>query len=319
MSTITTQICFRPFLVALTDVPNLQINEITARVADLLELSESDRQLRVAGGSVTVIRHRCGWARTALNRAGLVAQVSRGVWRITEEGRKALRRFPVEIRERDLQQHYPSFKNWVDAIADRARAKRSAGADERRATADFPGEGSDSFADALDRMQALERQSRAITEDGLREQLSMMAPSRFESLVERLVVELGYGASDSEVHAALSTGSGDGGVDGVIKEDRLGLGQIYLQAKRWQGTVGRPAIQSFVGAMHGRAQKGVFITTSDFSQEALDYARSLHGIRLRLISGEELASLMVDCGLGVSEERVYRTYKIDSDFFEEGE
>jgi restriction system protein len=121
------------------------------------------------------------------------------------------------------------------------------------------------------------------------------------------------------VRSALSNGSNDTGVDGVIKEDRLGLGQIYLQAKRWQNRVGPPEIQSFVGAMHGRAQKGVFITTSDFSREAREYADSLHGLRLRLVDGRELASLMVDCGLGVSEERVYRTYRIDSDFFEEGE
>jgi restriction system protein len=146
-----------------------------------------------------------------------------------------------------------------------------------------------------------------------------MTPSRFEWLVEQLVVRLGYGSSDAEVHAALKSGAGDSGVDGVIKEDRLGLGQIYLQAKRWQHRVGRPEIQSFVGAMHGRAQKGVFITTSDFSREAREYAETLQGLRLRLVDGRELASLMIDCGLGVSEERVYRTYRIDSDFFEEGE
>jgi restriction system protein len=168
-------------------------------------------------------------------------------------------------------------------------------------------------------MIELESQMRKLVEDELRERMAAMTPTRFEWLVEQLVVRLGYGASDSEVRSALSSGSGDTGVDGVIKEDRLGLGQIYLQAKRWQNRVGRPEIQSFVGAMHGRAQKGVFLTTSDFSREARDYAESLHGLRLRLVDGRELASLMVDCGLGVSEERVYRIYRIDSDFFEDAE
>ncbi len=118
---------------------------------------------------------------------------------------------------------------------------------------------------------------------------------------------------------ALGGGHGDGGVDGVFKEDRLGLGQIYLQAKRWQNTVGRPELQKFVGAMHGRAQKGVFITSGEFTKDAMDYARNVQPMKLRLIDGAELVSLMVDCGLGVAESRVYRQYRIDNDFFEEGE
>jgi restriction system protein len=315
--------CFRPFLVALEGVPHLQINEVTARVADLLALSEADRMRRVAGGGVTVVRNRCGWARTALNKAGLVAQVERGVWRITEPGRAALRLFPTEIREVDLREHYPAFRQWVDAIAERARSKRMGDAradrDSGDDSLDDSLEGAESFASAPDHMLELERETRTLVEDELGDRLGAMTPSRFEWLVEQLVVRLGYGSSDAEVHAALKSGAGDSGVDGVIKEDRLGLGQIYLQAKRWQHRVGRPEIQSFVGAMHGRAQKGVFITTSDFSREAREYAGTLQGLRLRLVDGRELASLMIDCGLGVSEERVYRTYRIDSDFFEEGE
>lgn len=319
MAVVTTQRCFRPFLVALSEVSQLQINDVTARVADLLGLSDAERQVRVAGGSATVIRHRCGWARTALGRAGLISQVSRGIWRITEEGRNALTRFPVEIREADLREHYPTFRQWVDEIAGRARAQRAVNAVDEADAPTGVETAEEVFAGVPEQMQALERRSRALVEDALLERLHAMHWGQFEVLVERLVIRLGYGSSDMEVRNALSSGSGDTGVDGVIKEDRLGLGQIYLQAKRWQNRVGRPEIQSFVGAMHGRAQKGVFITTSDFSREAREYADSLHGLRLRLVDGRELASLMVDCGLGVSEERVYRTYRIDSDFFEEGE
>ncbi len=317
MAVVTTQRCFRPFLVALSEVSQLQINDVTARVADLLGLSDAERQVRVAGGSATVIRHRCGWARTALGRAGLISQVSRGIWRITDEGRNALTRFPVEIREADLCEHYPSFRQWVDEISKRARAQRAVNAGNEADALTGAETGEEVFAGVPEQMQALERRSRALVEDAVLERLRAMHWGQFEVLVERLVVRLGYGSSDTEVRAALSNGSGDTGVDGVIKEDRLGLGQIYLQAKRWNNTVGRPAIQSFVGAMHGRAQKGVFITTSDFSRDAREFAQSLNGLRLRLVDGRELASLMVDCGLGVSEERVYRTYRIDGDFFEE--
>lgn len=318
MALITIQRCFRPFLVALSEAPQRQINDVAARVAELLGLSIADRQLRIAGGSATVIQHRCGWARTALSRAGLIAQVSRGIWRITDEGREALRRFPDEIRENDLREHYPSFRIWVDEIAYRARAKRPTGSGSQDDTPRSEEADEEMFASAPERMMTLERQARALIEDAILERLSTMHWARFEVLVEYLVVKLGYGASKDEVASALRGGS-DEGVDGVVNEDRLGLGQIYLQAKRWSKTVGRPAIQSFVGAMHGRAQKGVFITTSDFSREAREYAESLHGVRLRLIDGRELASLMVDCSLGVTEERVCRTYKIDSDFFEEAE
>jgi len=268
-------------------------------------LTRAELAERIPSGQFTVFESRTGWARTYLHKAGYIERVSRGMYRISDAGRKALAAYPDEITITDLCKE-PVFKAWHTRkpVNDPVPITKI---DET---------GVETIAESLAR---LEVEMRTLVVDDLRELLASMTPNRFEWLVEQLVIRLGYGASDSEVRAALSTGSGDGGVDGVIKEDRLGLGQIYLQAKRWQATVGRPAIQSFVGAMHGRAQKGVFITTSDFSQEALDYAKSLHGIRLRLINGEELASLMVDCGLGVSEERVYRTYKIDGDFFEDGE
>jgi len=318
LAAITTQRCFRPFLVALSDVPHRQINEATARVADLLNLNEAERQLRVSGGTTTVIRNRCGWARTALCRAGLIAQVSRGNWRITDDGREALQKFPAEILDRDLREHYPPFRRWVDEIAERARAKRSASAEVQDDAFAADGGDEERFASVPEQMLELERKARALLEDVVRDRLSAMHWARFEVLVERLVVKLGYGASEDEIASALRGGT-DEGIDGVVNEDRLGLAQIYLQAKRWTKTVGRPAIQAFVGAMHGRTHKGVFITTSDFSREAHEYAESLHGLRIRLIDGREFASLMIDCGLGVSEERTYRTYRIDGDFFEESE
>lgn len=306
--------CLRPLLAAMAEVPQLRASEGVERVAKHFQLTEAQCALRVPSGVQSVIANRVGWARTDLGKAGLIERVSHGTWRITAEGRAALARFPREITPADLRT-FPAFRDWIAEIVERAREKRGGKEQEDSSAAEV--ESLEPGANP-ERMAEDERRLRAIVEAELLDRMLAMPWARFELLVEQLVVKLGYGSSADEVASALRGGA-DEGIDGVIKEDRLGLGQIYLQAKRWQNTVGRPVIQSFVGAMHGKVQKGVFITTSAFSAEAREYAVSLQGIRLRLVDGRELASLMVDCGLGVSEERVYRTYRIDSDFFEEGE
>jgi restriction system protein len=311
--------CLRPLLLVLSRVPELQINDATDLVADHFGLTEAQRQERLPSGAQTIIRNRCGWARTDLGKAGLIERVSRGIWRITDAGRDALQRFPERMTVEDLRS-YPAFKAWVDDIHARARGRQGSEADrlepDDEQTADAQGTDEPIETERMDRDA---RTLRAIVEADLLERLQGMNWTRFEWLVEQLVVKLGYGSSPAEVAGALRNTGADEGIDGVIHEDRLGLGQIYLQAKRWQGTVGRPELQKFVGAMHGRAKKGVFITTSGFSAEAETYAKTLHDIRLRLVTGRELASLMVDCGLGVSEEQVYRTYRIDNDFFDESD
>jgi restriction system protein len=299
---------FRPTLAALAAEGPLHTRDFRARLAAQSGISAEELAQRIPSGQFTVFESRTGWARSYLFKAGLIERVSRGTYRITDAGRRILAEYPNEVTITDLCKD-PQFKAWHTRKPEQASGAQPVGADTNEGDPEPTPE----------TMIELESQMRKLVEDELRERMAAMTPTRFEWLVEQLVVKLGYGASGSEVRAALSNGSGDTGVDGVIKEDRLGLGQIYLQAKRWSNTVGRPAIQSFVGAMHGRAQKGVFITTSDFSREAREYAQSLNGLRLRLVDGRELASLMVDCGLGVSEERVYRTYRIDNDFFEEGE
>jgi restriction system protein len=299
---------FRPFLALLASKGTLHMRDVYARLEENSGLSAEELAQRLPSGRFTIVENRIGWARTYLFKAGLIERVARATYRLTDAGRRMLETHPHDITLADLRR-VPALCEWL-ASSSETVAATDGGVE--------PPNGAEQ-AVTSESIARSERVLRALVEDELRERMSAMTPARFEWLVEQLIVRLGYGSSDSEVRAALSGGSGDAGVDGVIKEDRLGLGQIYLQAKRWQGTVGRPAIQAFVGAMHGRAQKGVFLTTSDFSREARDYAESLHGLRLRLVDGRELASLMVDCGLGVSEERVYRTYRIDSDFFEDAE
>jgi restriction system protein len=150
----------------------------------------------------------------------------------------------------------------------------------------------------------------------LRAKLATVEPFRFEQIVLDLLVAMGYGGSRKEA-AAVTQKTGDAGIDGVINEDRLGLDVIYIQAKRWKANVGRPEIQSFVGALAGKkASKGIFITTSEFHDNAIDYAAGLHN-KIILIDGRRLAELMIEHGIGVAEEHAYSVKKIDSDYFEE--
>jgi len=151
--------------------------------------------------------------------------------------------------------------------------------------------------------------------DELIARIKVGSPAFFERLVVELLVRLGYGGSREDAGQTLGR-SGDGGIDGVIKEDRLGLDVIYLQAKRWEGTVGRPEVQKFAGALQGqRAKKGVFLTTSSFSSEAIQYA-SFIDTRIVLIDGEKLVSLMIDTGVGDSTKATYEVKRLDSDYFE---
>jgi restriction system protein len=148
------------------------------------------------------------------------------------------------------------------------------------------------------------------------EHVKAASPAFFERLVVELLVNMGYGGSMKDAGMALGK-SGDEGIDGIIKEDRLGLGVIYLQAKRWEGTVGRPEIQKFVGALHGkRAKKGVFLTTGTYALNAVDYTDSID-TKVILIDGRRLAEYMIDFGVGVSTKVSYQVKKIDSDYFNE--
>jgi restriction system protein len=167
-----------------------------------------------------------------------------------------------------------------------------------------------------DQMASAYRALRERLELELLDQVRAASPAFFERLVVQLLVAMGYGGSLDDAGRAIGK-RGDGGIDGIIKEDRLGLDAIYIQAKRWEGTVGRPDIQQFAGALQGqRATKGVFITTSAYSREARDYVKSIN-TKIILIDGTELTGLMVDYGVGVSQMGVYELKRIDSDFFEE--
>src|SRR5574342_571744 len=278
------------------------IGEVVDSLAAEFNLSSEERQQLLGSGQQTVIRNRAGWARTYLKKAGLIASTRRGYFRITERGQSVLASKPERIDVKYLEQfsEFVAFRELRHDRPDEAAGPVSASTD---ATPE----------EALD---AAYGRLRLDLEAELLEQVKGASPSFFERLVVGLLVQMGYGGTLRDAGQAVGR-SGGGGIDGIIKEDRLGLDVIYIEAKRWDSTVGRPEIQKFAGALQGhRARKGVFITTSSFSPDALEFASQLDS-KIVLIDGVALAKHMIDHNVGVSMSRSYEVKKIDSDYFTE--
>ncbi len=263
-------------------------------------LSTDDRAEMLPSGKQATFDNRVGWARTYLTKAVLLEAPKRGLFRITERGRQVLGNKPTTINVQFLQQfeEFQAFR--------RLRREKSEPPDISHPNEKTPEE-------------SLETAYQSLKEDlahELLEAVNNCTPSFFERLVVDLLVKMGYGGSRKEAGQAVGQ-SGDGGIDGIIKEDRLGLDIIYVQAKRWENTVGRPEIQKFAGALQGqRARKGIFLTTSNFSREALDYVTNIE-TKIILIDGDRLAELMIDNNVGVTPEAVYEVKRIDTDYFVE--
>ncbi|MBK6767612.1 MAG: restriction endonuclease [Ardenticatenales bacterium] len=292
----------RPALEATATKDGIHWTEVADVAADRLHLSPDDRSEMIPGGTRSRWHDRTHWALTYLRAAKLVEKAGRGLSRITPRGRDYLLRAPAIIKPQDLRE----FQEFVDFHRrDRASEPKAlqAGAELEIKTPQ------EALRDAY-------VQLRSALADEVLDRVKAVTPARFETIIVQLMLQLGYGGSFED--AGMSVGrSGDEGIDGIIKQDRLGLDNIYLQAKRWgESTVGRKEIQAFVGALSGRgASKGVFITTSTFSREARDYAKALQTPTLSLIDGIELARLMINVDLGVSLEERFDVKRIDSDFF----
>ena len=296
------QSVMRPVLATVQNGMPLPLNELRERVADQFQLSEDERKERLPSGHQTVINNRVGWARTYLNKAGLLCIPAKGMVQITPRGLDALANGPERITVSWLKQ-FPEFANFHAAKPQVADLPAALDIEISETTPD------EQLAEAH---QALV-QSLA---DELLAQVRAATPSFFEQLVVDLMIAMGYGGSRKEAGKATQA-TNDGGIDGIIKEDKLGLDVIYLQAKRWTYTVHRPEIDKFIGALtRQRARKGVFITTSDFSDGARTAALGLD-IKVVLIDGVELARLMVENNLGVSVKQVYEVKQFDSDYFAE--
>ena len=293
------QMLMLPLLQVLADKQERTLREVVAQLSIDFKLSDEERSQLLPSGGQSIISNRVAWAKTYLKKAGLVDQPKRGYVQLTRNGEEALKSLPAHINIKFLEQ-FPSF------VAFR----------ENQQQADSPSASNSSEQNATPEEQ-IETGANTIRKELSEEVLQRVkgcTPAFFERLVVELLVKMGYGGTRQDAGRSIGR-SGDEGIDGVIQEDRLGLDMIYLQAKRWESIVGRPEIQKFVGALQGqRAKKGVFITTSDYTKEALEYVRHIDN-KVVLISGVVLASLMIDHDVGVSLAATYAIKKIDSDYF----
>ncbi|AOV15899.1 restriction endonuclease [Acidihalobacter aeolianus] len=267
-------------------------------------LSDEERNELLPSGTQAVFDNRVGWARSYLKQAALLDSPRRGYFAISQRGRDLLKKDPDRI-DIGLLAQYPEFIEFRN----RKNIKKNRGPEQFNAAQEMASETPE------DTMAAAYSELRESLEVEVLETIMGVSPPFFERIVVDLLVKMGYGGSRVDAGRALGK-SGDGGIDGIINEDQLGLDVIYIQAKRWEGNVGRPEIQKFAGALQGqRAKKGVFITTSGFTREAMEYA-SLIDSRIILIDGVRLGKLLVDHGVGVSTAGVYEVKKLDSDYFE---
>ncbi len=290
-----------PLMNSLADGGEHRKQYIVALLGQELRLTDVEKTTLIPSGKQTTFVSRVGWAKTYLKKAGLISDVGKGVWKITPKGLDILREKPNRIDIKFLNQ----FSEFVEF---RTRPTESAVNIEERKVENTPEETlQDGYIELRNNLAS-----------DLLEKIMSMTPLFFERLVIDLLVKMGYGGSVVDAGNAIGK-SGDEGIDGVIKEDKLGLDMIYIQAKRYahNNSVGRPAVQGFFGALAGKgASKGIFITTSIFTKEAIEYVPR-NGPKIVLIDGQQLANYMIDYSVGCATEQVYEIKRIDSDYFEE--
>jgi len=296
------QECMLPLLKLASDGKDHRIRDAIQAIADKFDLSEEERRELLPSGGTLVIASRVSWARTYLKKAGLLEDPKRGCFRITDRGLSILKSKPPSIDSKFLRQ-FAEFQSF------------------QKPDNSDTGDESESFEKTDQTPEEMiatgYKQIRSSLSGDLIEQLRSSTPAFFEKLVVQLLVAMGYGGNFEEAATVLGK-SGDEGIDGIINEDKLGLDVIYIQAKRWGQPVGRPEIQKFAGALLGKkAKKGVFITTSSFSNEARSYASNIES-RIILIDGARLTELMIQHDIGVSTYATYELKRVDTDFFIEG-
>ena len=293
------QTIMRPMLELAADGKEHSIGEARERLAEEFGLTDEDRKLLLPSGKQSKFTNRVAWARVYLGQAGALESPKRGHFRISDRGRQLLKDIPGRIMIKDLER-FPEFQKF------RATTKESEHVTTESSGGQTPEE---LLEDAYQRLR-----SELAAE--LLKRVKDSTPQFFEQLVVELLLSMGYGGSRKEAGEAIGK-AGDEGIDGIINEDRLGLDVIYVQAKKWEASVGRPEIQKFVGALHGRrAKKGVFITTSSFSADAREYVEKIDP-KVVLIDGEQLSHLMIDFNVAVTPSATYETKRIDSDYFNE--
>jgi restriction system protein len=292
-----------PVLTYVSDGVEHRMAEVIVGLADVFKLTEAERLELLPSGQTPLFNNRVHWAKTYLKKAALIDSPKRATIIITNRGKKILQEKPSEINVKFLKR-FPEFVEFHSSKKEGSNETESSGNDEikKQTPEELLAVGYQSIRNSL--------------EQELLSKLKTIHPSFFEKVVVELLVKMGYGGSIAEAGKATRY-TNDEGIDGIIKEDKLGLDVIYVQAKRWEGTVGRPELHKFVGALAGQgAKKGIFITTSSFTKEASDYIPR-NETKIVLIDGTKLAQYMIDYNLGVSIQNIYEIKKIDSDYFEE--
>ena len=303
------QSCMLPILQGFADGEIHHGRDSVEFVVNHFGLTDADRKVMLSSGKQSIVANRANWAKFHLGKAGLVTSPKRGHWQISVAGRELLKNPPEQIDIKFLMEQYEDFATWHTACIKKAKDSRG-----------LPPTEAATEEESITPLEAIDNAHKTIRESLKSELLQMVmdnSPEVFEQLVIDLLEKMGYGGSHGQAQAVGR--SGDGGIDGVIMEDRLGLDVFYVQAKRWNPsqTVGRPEIQKFAGALHGQqAHRGIFITTARFSKDAQEYV-DLIDTRIVLVDGNRLTNLMIDYDLGVSIVNAYEIKKIDTDYFED--
>ena len=286
-----------PLLHLLEDKQEHSLRQVIDSLTTQFNLTPEEQRELLPSGKQAIFDNRVGWARTHLKKAGLLESTRRGFFRITDRGLQALNQKPAKIDVKFLDQ----FEEFREFRAIKREKPIESDEEEPETTPE------EALANAYQNMK-----NELANE--LLQQLKTSSPRQFENIVIDLLVAMGYGGSRKEAAKAIGK-SGDEGIDGIINEDRLGLDVIYMQAKKWEGTVGRPEIQKFAGALQGQhAKKGIFITTSNFSKEAVDFASRVDN-KIILLDGDTLVQYMIDHNIGVTPFVNYEVKKIDLDYF----
>jgi restriction system protein len=291
-----------PMLKIMSDGYEYETSQLNKNLAQHFALTEDERHQLLPSGRQATFTNRVSWSVIYLYKTGLLEKVRRATYRITERGHSVLQENPRRIDLKFLSQ-FPELEAFRRSSSQENEVTIQT---EIRPNVQTPDEIFES---------AYQELHEKLAED-LLDRIKTNTPQFFETLVIDLLIAMGYGGSRADAGEAIGR-SGDEGIDGIIKEDRLGLDAIYVQAKRWEGTIGRPLIQAFAGSLEGqRAKKGIFITTSQFSKDARDYVSRIEK-RIVLIDGEQLAQLMIEFGVGTSPKATYVLKKLDEDYFSE--
>ncbi len=280
--------------------------EVVEVLAKEFGLTDEDLKEMLPSGIQSTFVNRVGWASTYMKKAGLLEATRRGYYRITPRGQELLKKQPKAINVKLLKQ-YPEFLEFQQLKGTRSGDRESSSRTTLDVTTATPSEA----------LEAAYENLRDELADELLARVKKSSPSFFERVVVELLVKMGYGGSRADAGKAIGK-TGDGGIDGIIKEDKLGLDIVYIQAKRWENNpVGRPDVMQFAGALQAqKANKGIFITTSRFTEDARSYVSQI-GSKIVLIDGEQLTSLMIEHDVGVSIVSMYPVKKIDTDYFDE--